>query len=244
MDTSTSRVAVRLAFRIAMHSPLHFSYPIFGHFPLAFSLDQSDESSCAKQAQKRIPTHMTTEETSTTGKAAAVAAQGAHVAPERATSKKGASQKKGAPKAKKSAKEAKPGAKAKAAPAKAAAPKKGAKEGAKTSEKTAKPAAKKASAPRAESKWAKILDMIARRNGATLLEIMKATGWQAHSVRGLISTGGKKRGVKVESAKNEAGERVYRVAKVDRPIHPAAGSPPAAFFVSDAKGSSTKLDTH
>jgi hypothetical protein len=139
---------------------------------------------------------MTTAET--TDKAAAVAAQGANVAPEKSPAKKGASLKKGAPKAKKAAKAAKPGNKAKP----------DAKAG-----KTAAKAARKAAAPRAESKGAKILEMIARAKGATLGEIMKATDWQAHSVRGFISTASKKHGVKIESAKNEAGERVYRTAK-------------------------------
>ena len=49
--------------------------------------------------------------------------------------------------------------------------------------------------------------------GATLAEIMKATDWQAHSVRGFVSTAAKKHGVEIESAKNAAGERVYRGAK-------------------------------
>jgi len=49
--------------------------------------------------------------------------------------------------------------------------------------------------------------------GATLVEIMKATGWQAHSVLGFLSTAAKKRGVKIESTKNDAGDRVYRIAK-------------------------------
>ena len=48
----------------------------------------------------------------------------------------------------------------------------------------------------------------------TLAEIMSATGWQAHSVRGFISgTLGKKMGLTVDSTKNEAGERTYRIAK-------------------------------
>jgi len=158
-------------------------------------------------AEKDTPHTMTTTETNT-DKAATVAAQGAHVAPEKGPAKKAASQKKGAPKAKKTAKRAKPGAKAKAAPKKAATA------GAKGSNKGARPnAVKKAAAPRAESKGAKILEMIARAKGATLAEIMKATDWQAHSVRGFISTAGKKRGVKVESAKSGAGERVYRTAR-------------------------------
>ena len=130
----------------------------------------------------------------TNDKAAAVAEQGAHVAPEKAPAKKGASQKKGAPKAKKSAK--------------AAAPKKETK----ASKKAAKPE-RKATAPRAENKGAKILDMIGRAKGATLAEIMKATDWQAHSVRGFISTAAKKHKVNIESSMNEAGDRVYRIAK-------------------------------
>jgi len=42
---------------------------------------------------------------------------------------------------------------------------------------------------------------------------MKATDWQAHSVRGFISTAGKKHNVKIESSKNEAGDRVYKISK-------------------------------
>jgi hypothetical protein len=55
--------------------------------------------------------------------------------------------------------------------------------------------------------------MIGRPKGATLAEIMKATGWQAHSVRGFLSIAGKKHSVKIESAKNEAGDRVYSILK-------------------------------
>jgi hypothetical protein len=141
---------------------------------------------------------MTTENVATTDTAAAVAEQGATVAPDGASSKKAASHKKGAPKSQKSAKGGKP---------KATTPKKVAK----AAKKTAKRApAKKTTAPRAESKGAKILELIGRAKGATLAEIMKAVAWQPHSVRGFISTAGKKHGIKVESAKNEAGERFYR----------------------------------
>ncbi len=150
---------------------------------------------------------MTTAEINATDKPAAATAQGAHVAPEKAPAKKAASQKKGAPKAKKTANGAKQAARAKGAP------KKTAKAGAGASKKTARPAAAGKPAPRAESKGAKILEMIARAKGATLAEIMKATEWQAHSVRGFISTAGKKHDVKIESAKNDAGERNYKMAK-------------------------------
>jgi len=55
--------------------------------------------------------------------------------------------------------------------------------------------------------------LIGRAKGAMLAEIVSATGWQAHSVRGFISTAGHKHDVKIESSKDEAGGRVYRVVK-------------------------------
>jgi hypothetical protein len=128
---------------------------------------------------------MTNEQTNT---AATVAERGAHNAPEKASSKKGASRKKGAPKGKKTAKGGK---------------------------KAAKPARTKGTAsPRAESKGAKILALIRRPKGATLAELTKLTGWQNHSIRGYLSgTVGKKMGLTVESAKREDGERVYSISK-------------------------------
>ena len=148
----------------------------------------------ARKAQKRM--NMTNTETGTE-KAATVAAQGAHVAPKKASPKKGATKKKGAPTARTAAKGGK---------AKAIAQKKHAK----AAKKAAKPARAKADRkPRAESKGAMILDLLRRAKGATLAQIMEATGWQAHSVRGFISNAGKKPGIKVESSKNEAGDRTY-----------------------------------
>ena len=82
--------------------------------------------------------------------------------------------------------------------------------------------AKKAKAPRPAkaakkgvregSKTETILDLLKRSGGATSKELMKATGWQPHSVRGFISgTLGKKMGLTVTSAKGEDGERSYSV---------------------------------
>jgi hypothetical protein len=89
-------------------------------------------------------------------KKASFGAQGAHVAPEKASSKKVASRRNGAPEGQK---------KAKGGKAKGAATKKKAK----TTKKKAKPTrAKDATTPRAESKGAKILEMIGRAKGATL----------------------------------------------------------------------------
>ena len=57
-----------------------------------------------------------------------------------------------------------------------------------------------------------VLDQLRRKEGATLAEIAKATGWQNHSIRGFVSGHvTKKLGLKVESTKSEAGERIYRV---------------------------------
>ena len=57
------------------------------------------------------------------------------------------------------------------------------------------------------SKTEKVLDLLKRSGGATLKDIMKAAGWQAHSVRGFLSgTIGKKMGLTVKSAKSEDGE--------------------------------------
>jgi hypothetical protein len=75
------------------------------------------------------------------------------------------------------------------------------------------PRAKEAVSARPGSKTAKILGVLKRPGGVTLKELMKATGWQQHSVRGFLSgTLGKKMGTPVESSKRADGERCYRVS--------------------------------
>jgi len=60
------------------------------------------------------------------------------------------------------------------------------------------------------SKTATILELLKRAGGATPKELLKATGWQSHSLRGFLSgTVGKKMGLTVVSVKGEDGERSY-----------------------------------
>jgi hypothetical protein len=55
--------------------------------------------------------------------------------------------------------------------------------------------------------------MLKRAKGATLADNMEATSRQAHTVPGFVSILGGKGGEKIESSKNAAGERSYRIAK-------------------------------
>jgi hypothetical protein len=63
------------------------------------------------------------------------------------------------------------------------------------------------------NKKAEVIAMMRRAKGATLTEIMQATGWQKHTVRGFVSILGSKGGQSIESSKNPAGERTYKVTK-------------------------------
>jgi hypothetical protein len=128
-----------------------------------------------------------------TTQTAAVAEPGAQVAPETAPSKKGARKKKGAPRSQKLAKAAKPAAKPEAR-----------KKGRQSKDASEKPAAREGTAK------AKVLAMIQRKGGATLEEIMKAAGWQAHTCRGFLSVVPKKAGLTVTSTRRESDKaRVY-----------------------------------
>ncbi len=92
-----------------------------------------------------------------------------------------------------------------------------------TGAKSAQSSKKKASGARQGSKTAKVLDLLKHPGGASLKELMKATGWQAHSVRGFLSgVLGKKMGLTVRSTKAEDGERRYAVTSFHPRLQEAA----------------------
>jgi hypothetical protein len=65
---------------------------------------------------------------------------------------------------------------------------------------------------RADTKQAKLIEMLKRPEGATIDEIVAAFGWQPHTARGAIAGALKKKlGLDVTSEKVENRGRVYRL---------------------------------
>ena len=79
-------------------------------------------------------------------------------------------------------------------------------------------------APVRESKLTKVIELLSRPEGATIDQIVEATGWQKHTARAALSHAlGKKRGYQIVSEKPvtghsvvankpEYGKRVYKIA--------------------------------
>ena len=66
---------------------------------------------------------------------------------------------------------------------------------------------------RENSKQAEVIQLLQRPEGATISQIMFATGWQAHTVRGTFAGALKKKlGLALVSEKPEQGERIYRLS--------------------------------
>jgi hypothetical protein len=92
-----------------------------------------------------------------------------------------------------------------------------------TTDPKTQPRARKARAPEGQipaptvalpkGKLGMIIGLMARPQGATLADLMTASGWQAHSVRGVIAGAIKKKiGLTVLSEK-PGNERIYRIAE-------------------------------
>ncbi len=71
----------------------------------------------------------------------------------------------------------------------------------------------KASRRRQNSKQAQVIEMLKRPQGASIEQVMQATEWQSHTVRGFFAGAlRKKLGIPITSNKAEGQERVYRIA--------------------------------
>jgi Protein of unknown function (DUF3489) len=76
---------------------------------------------------------------------------------------------------------------------------------------------------RGESKLVRVLRLISRRSGATLDELVDATGWLPHSIRAALSTL-RKRGHIIERSRGRQGRSVYRRSGPSRNDQTARGA--------------------
>lgn len=71
--------------------------------------------------------------------------------------------------------------------------------------------AKKTVPIKGKTKAQQMVGLLTRTDGASIAEMMKATGWQAHSIRGSMSGHLKKQGRTVQSGQDQSGTRRYRL---------------------------------
>lgn len=74
--------------------------------------------------------------------------------------------------------------------------------------------AKQPSKPKGDGKTKRdeVIRLMSRAKGASTEELLDATGWFGHSLRGFVSTLGSKGGYTIVSEKDEKRGRVYRIA--------------------------------
>jgi len=63
-----------------------------------------------------------------------------------------------------------------------------------------------------KTKRDEVIRLMSRARGASTEELLEATGWLGHSLRGFVSTLGSKHGITIISEKDEKRGRVYRIA--------------------------------
>ena len=68
-----------------------------------------------------------------------------------------------------------------------------------------------ANEPKRETKQSIIIDLLSREDGTTLSELIEATEWKPHSVRGHLSNLRKKRCLPIETFTTSEGVRGYRL---------------------------------
>ena len=78
----------------------------------------------------------------------------------------------------------------------------------------------------ARSKQARVIAMLRSPTGTTIAAIMKATGWQRHSVRGFLAGVVRKRLKLNLVSKKMNGNRIYRIANEDSPKDSTRQAPP------------------
>ena len=80
--------------------------------------------------------------------------------------------------------------------------------------------------PRQHSKQAQVIEMLKRPQGASIEQVMQATDWQQHTVRGFFAGALKKRlRLPITSDKADGAKRVYRIAPdAANPANDATGA--------------------
>lgn len=93
-----------------------------------------------------------------------------------------------------------------------------------------------ASATKPASKSVAVMKLLSRARGATVAEVMTATGWQPHSVRAYLS-GLRKGGRTLDKEERKSGETSYRLITAVPTVEPAAK-------LGAARMSDTAVDTN